>query len=681
MPDNPEEPSASTTAAADGSQPNRGTPDVGSYIPRDVINITAQEFGTALAAGAVVFSSKFEKLFGVGKDTIDLLDSIGRYGKRFYDPLQQGMGGLQDLANITNRTAKAQYDTLNQIYDNFYENGKNFNDGMADIMVETATATSTKVNALFAYFEDPAEVLKSYGEVFDDMKETQVLRMNELSETERTYLGTFEKGFNVSSNKIAKVMERNIALTGEASVDIFGEISNFSKAVSDQTGVDYKQISAVTMNLITDVQRFGNVQVDEAARIAGALAELGISYTTFGTMVDRFMNFDTAASSLGNLTTLFGVHFDAMEMMMLANEDQEEFLYRIREAFLETGKSVEDMTLAEKKLASQELGMSVQDFENFMNEERSLTETRAATEKASQKGLKEGFETMTQNMVLIQRSAEDMQKYMQGKLMNPLRDSAYETGQELSIASNFLKDIARETKEIADAQIALQGVTEATLGTSVGSRRLSADEFKRVFETQPGKFSDTDRAALTKYSDYLKTNQFTVASYMEQVVKGSQNQNEMLSILGQVQGYSFVKTQSLYKDSIESSQNVAQLEKANTDAQAQNITTTGLNQSNTATVSAASSVTLKQAKIKIAALDAEIAKAAALNQTLKAEQLAAINAQTAYYRAVEDAGGVDAGRTLTINYTDQNGNKVTQYLKDVGIVNLGTAQVAEARVE
>ena len=61
-------------------------------------------------------------------------------------------------------------------------------------------------------------------------------------------------------------MKRNIALTGEASVDIFGEISNFSNAVAAQTGVDYKQIASVTMDVITDVQRFGNVQVEEADR-------------------------------------------------------------------------------------------------------------------------------------------------------------------------------------------------------------------------------------------------------------------------------------------------------------------------------------------------------------------------------------------------------------------------------
>ena len=124
-------------------------------------------------------------------------------------------------------------------------------------------------------------------------------------------------------------------------------MSAYATAVSEKTGVSFQEISEGIANIITDVERFGNVQVDEAARIAGSLNELGLSYQGFGGMVDKFMNFDQAADSLGNLTTVFGVHFDAMEMMQLANEDQEEFLYRMRDAFLDSGKAVEDMTLAE----------------------------------------------------------------------------------------------------------------------------------------------------------------------------------------------------------------------------------------------------------------------------------------------------------------------------------------------
>ena len=55
------------------------------------------------------------------------------------------------------------------------------------------------------------------------------------------------------------------------------------------------------------------------------------------------------------------------------------------------------MTLAEKKLAAQQLGMSIQDFENFMQEDRELSDLESITKDVDPS---EGFEQMTKNMKL-----------------------------------------------------------------------------------------------------------------------------------------------------------------------------------------------------------------------------------------------------------------------------------------
>ena len=52
-------------------------------------------------------------------------------------------------------------------------------------------------------------------------------------------------------------------------------------------------------------------------------------------MTNKFMNFDSAAQKMGDLSALFGIQMDAMEMTYLANEDQEEFLFRMREEILD----------------------------------------------------------------------------------------------------------------------------------------------------------------------------------------------------------------------------------------------------------------------------------------------------------------------------------------------------------
>jgi len=265
-------------------------------------------------------------------------------------------------------------------------------------------------------------------------------------------LSIMEKGLQISNSKVSEILERQISVTGKASTEIFDEISAYSKSVSEATGVSFQEIAGQVSNIITDVERFGNVQVEEAARIAGALNQLGLSYQGFGGMVDKFMNFDNAAESLGNLTTVFGIHFDAMEMMQLANEDQEEFLYRMREAFMDSGKAVEDMTLAEKKLASQQMGMSIQDFENFMQEDRVIGDLKTATESAD---VDKGFDNMTKNMKLVKRDGNDMKQFMINKVMDPVSKEAYNTGNSFA---------AMKTNLVLNPQKYLPGYQEFAIG-------------------------------------------------------------------------------------------------------------------------------------------------------------------------------------------------------------------------
>ena len=141
-----------------------------------------------------------------------------------------------------------------------------------------------------------------------------------------------------------------------------------------------------------------------------------------------------------------------MEMMQLANEDQEEFLYRMREAFLDSGKAVEDMTLAEKKLASQQMGMSIQDFENFMQEDRELSDLTGATAAADPE---EGFEHITNNMKMVNRSGKEMKDYMKNKVMDPISKDAYNLGNDFAAMKGML---------LLDPQKYLPGYQEYAIG-------------------------------------------------------------------------------------------------------------------------------------------------------------------------------------------------------------------------
>ena len=617
--------------------------------------------------------SSFQSLLGVSKSTLDVIHEIGQYGNKIYDPMQKAMGGLQNIADIQNETVRSQFNAVNSIMDAYFENGKTFSANNRAFMVETATAAKTEVNALFAYFKKPEEIIHSLGAVTDALKEEQILRLNDLTETEKTYLGTFEKGFNVSSDKIANVMKRNIALTGKASVDVFGEISNFSTAVADKTGVDYKQIASVTMDLITDVQRFGNVQVEEASRIAGALAELGISYQQFGSMVDKFMNFDSAAESLGNLTTLFGVHFDAMEMMMLANEDQEEFLHRIRESFLETGKSVEDMTLAEKKLAATQLSMDVQSFENFMNAEREATDTSAATREAAKKDFEDGFQTMTQNMSLVKRSTDEMQEYMRGKLMNPLKESAHQTGVELALVSGHMKDIVSSLDAYKGLEEFVQATFEGVAQTDRGARREIEQKIKDMVEQgEFGDYSSATVSALSDYAEFLKTNQFTKLSFKERVIDADGVESaKMSALLTKLYGETFADVEQRYSETMKKDRDMYldTLEKR----EKSEIATlrAGGAKVTEATFTASREISETQAREQLA--EAQEAKRQAEARGMQGhEDYQKLLARIAYLERVEEAGGLKKDKPVKLFFTGESGEKIEKMLAGGSEIDLGT---------
>ena len=397
-----------------------------------------------------------DKFGKVGGAAAELVNSTFEMANNKYDPIQKQLGGLAEIGSIVNESSKKSVGAIDDLYATFYGNQK----AMGDLAI---TRNGQQINALTAFYKDASELGRSYMQVRDELAQRQGLMLNKMSREDTQKLAVMEKGLQISNRKVADILERQISLTGEASTRTFDEISAYSKSVADATGVSYQEIAGQVADIITDVERFGNVQVEEAARIAGALNQLGLSYQGFGGMVDKFMNFDNAAESLGNLTTVFGVHFDAMEMMQLANEDQEEFLYRMREAFMDSGKAVEDMTLAEKKLAAQQMGMSVQDFENFMQEDRILDDLTSATDTAN---VEKGFQHMTDQMVQVPKSAKDMEDYMQNKVMDPLSKSAKQVGDDFeSMKTKMILNPEKYLPGYQELQQYMQGAVKGTFGT------------------------------------------------------------------------------------------------------------------------------------------------------------------------------------------------------------------------
>lgn len=195
----------------------------------------------------------------------------------------------------------------------------------------------------------------------------------------------FQENFGLTSDQLGKFVAKEIATTGKASGQMMDDLKKYSYGLSQQTGISAKIIASSTVSIVNNMEKFGNVTVEEAARMSTALAQLGVSYNQLEGMVGQFQGFDSAAQKVGELSAVFGVHLDAVEMMNLANTDQEAMMHKIRDAFNDSGQSLDDMNLAQKNLLKGQLGFTdMRQMEMFLSGQvDSLDDLKAKSEEAA----------------------------------------------------------------------------------------------------------------------------------------------------------------------------------------------------------------------------------------------------------------------------------------------------------
>ena len=200
---------------------------------------------------------------------------------------------------------------------------------------------------------------KFFGEMIDGAGASAdgFLTLKTANESLATEMALFGTRMELTPRQTRTFVSRMIDLTGQASSDMLRDSSVYAQRVADATGDSGKEILTVMEQIIQESENFGNVLPEEAAKIAGTLRQLGIDFRDFNGMTQRYLNFESAARSVSALTSVFGVQIDAMEMMRLANEDQFTFLMRMRDSFLMTAKSVDDMSQAELRLIQSQLGL------------------------------------------------------------------------------------------------------------------------------------------------------------------------------------------------------------------------------------------------------------------------------------------------------------------------------------
>lgn len=272
----------------------------------------------------------------------------------------------------------------------------------------------------FMKFEglDPDTFLRNLNSFINELGDTNI---NLLQQTDKAMMETmaiFQNSMQMSSEEVAELIAVSYAETGEASSDILEEIANQAKVVGDAVGVPFVQMGEGIREVKADMDVFTDVTVAGAARIVASLSQMGMSITTFKNIMQPFRDFDSAATKMGDLSAMFGVQMDAMEMMYLANEDEEKFLHRMREQLLDQGLDVESMSKTRQRALADTLGMGVKEMKMFMQTGQQVTsmeDLQARSQEAATRSQADAMEALNETMAKVARSSREVAEALQFK--------------------------------------------------------------------------------------------------------------------------------------------------------------------------------------------------------------------------------------------------------------------------
>jgi len=291
-----------------------------------------------------------------------------------YTKLNESIGGITREMFISGEEMNAFSATA-------FETTQDFQKAFAGIGDSAITFKSNSgdiknaFKSLFPTEEDMRDAYDMVGQLNKGIAEGFAIMSDELTKTERVRMVALARATGTDIKVLKELTEKQFAFTGEASTDVIEKITATADALATATGLPLQTLKNSIIEIKQDTELFGDIGEDAAGRIAASLSMLGTSFQSFKAMTGQFMDFDSAAKKMGDLSAMFGIQMDAMEMTYLANEDQEEFLYRIREDILASGVDVENMSNARLRMLKSQLGMSsVEEVKMFLKEDSAFDE-------------------------------------------------------------------------------------------------------------------------------------------------------------------------------------------------------------------------------------------------------------------------------------------------------------------
>lgn len=482
-----------------------GAPSAPGATQTQLVDLIPPQYKSSLnafKAGIEVANKRIEKFF-------EGMSEIDKAAKAFSDPLRVV---LLDVQNAYGGFRKASQEMqigisqdIRESYDAFAETFVMTANELKDASKEkyVLEVDGTEINVLTDIFQNASEFEARFIEFIDEYKTTYGPALAKGLKDSGEDIALFQENFNLSAKELGDFVTVEVARTGKATTTMMDDLKKFSYGLSAQTGISAKLIAKDTVKIVSNVEKFGNVTVEEAARMSTALKQLGVDYSQLEGMIGQFQSFDTAAQKVGELSAVFGIHLDAVEMMTLANTDQEAAMFKLRDAFEESGQSLEDMNIAQKNLLTQQAGFSdVKQMEMFFSgqvdslEELQEMTDEAATEDSAAKAV-EDFNKDLATLALQGQTAAQRVDKAKNDLVYSMQSLAPEIMDFRSSIQTGISAMGGEINQVVEKGVSgvdklKNGIIGAFKGEDMSAIKKNLEEgFTDAFKALPRAFADT----------------------------------------------------------------------------------------------------------------------------------------------------------------------------------------------
>jgi len=413
-----------------------------------------EAFGAAASTSAATFMTSISQGADQARQGIDA----------YYESLTS-LAEFQQKKNVFMDLLEGLGTNYQHQVDEFTTSSENFGlqvGGLVDEMFNDFMNTSMPYyfGTFEAYAGYAQEVYGAVGSGYAAMRD-----MGEDANAQIASSALMAKGLGFTSTEMMDAMDAQFSKSGEFSNDILREITTYSNSIAAVTGDSNKVIARGILEISTNFETFANVSVETAATTVGGLRSIGLEVKDLEAVTTKFMNFDTAAESLANLNTVFGMQIDTMGMMEAASKDPFEAMMMLREGFLSTGQDFENLTVQQKNLLASQAGLDTEAAARLFDPDRvvaNMDELTAATEETAERGIlstSEALDSLATSMGHI----PELQGKFSETVMNrmAMRDLS-------ALANSALVADANLTEFAATAQTAVPEAVAGMLGDEEG---------------------------------------------------------------------------------------------------------------------------------------------------------------------------------------------------------------------